>query len=345
MRKAKLRIVKLLAVAISFTMVGCSMSAPGGASDAASSKAPDPSSAPAATSSAAATGKTKVGFVVQDETINYFLNVIKGIKDHQDKYDIECQVVDGQSDAGKQVTGVENLIANGAKCIVVCPVSPGALTDAVKESQNAGIPVVSWSEFITGSNSWLTLDQYNYGYQNGTIAGKWIASNFKNQADAHVMFIYVHGNEQLEKRGKGMMDAVAKFAPNATIVSSDQSGNTTAAGQTAVETALQRDPKLNVIVCCNDTVAMGANEAMKAAGKSSADVCITGCDADTENLKDISAGGLIKGSVDIGSYNQGEKFLEIVQKTIEVGAKGKLEKPVYVDFTAVTKDNVSQYLK
>ena len=343
MKRVKKLAAKLLAVAVSLALVGCSMSAPEESGGSASKVSPSANGASA--TSAGASGKVKVGFVVQDETINYFLNVIKGIQDHQDKYNIECQVVDGQSDAGKQVTGVENLIASGVKCIVVCPVSPGALNDSVKEAQNAGIPVVSWSEFITGSNSWLTLDQYNYGYQNGIIAGKWIASNFKNQADAHVMFIYVHGNEQLEQRGKGMMDAVAKYAPKATIVSSDQSGNTTAAGQTAVETVLQRDPKLNVVVCCNDTVALGANEAMKAAGKASSGVCITGCDADAENLKDIAAGGLIKGSVDIGAYNQGEKFCDIVLKTIAVGAKGKLDKPVYVDFTAVTSENVDKFLK
>lgn len=39
--------------------------------------------------------KYKVGFVVQNQTINYFLNVIKGIEDHEDEYGIDCQIVDG----------------------------------------------------------------------------------------------------------------------------------------------------------------------------------------------------------------------------------------------------------
>ena len=118
--------------------------------------------------------KYKVGFVVQNQTINYFLNVIKGIEDHEDEYGIDCQIVDGQSNIEKQVTGVENLIASGVDCIVICPDSPDAMVDVVKQAQDADIPVVSWSEHIEGSNSWLTLDNYQYGYENGKIEGEWI---------------------------------------------------------------------------------------------------------------------------------------------------------------------------
>ena len=293
-----------------------------------------------------ADGETyKVGFVVQNQTINYFLNVIKGIEDHQAEYGIECQIVDGQSDIEKQITGVENLIANGVDCIVICPDSPEAMVDVVKNAQDAGIPVVSWSEWIEGSNSFLTLDNYEYGYQNGTIAANWIKENFEDPADAHVMFIYVHGNEQLEQRGQGMMDAVNDIVPGVTVSDAEQSGNTTEAGQTAVESVIQKDPDLNVVVCTNDTVALGAYEAMKAAGKSDDECCITGCDADEQNLKYLSEGTMIKGTVDIGAYNQGEKFCQIVLDTIAAGADGSLEEPVYVDFIPVTEENIGDYVQ
>lgn len=288
--------------------------------------------------------KYKVGFVVQNQTINYFLNVIKGIEDHEEEYGIDCQIVDGQSNIEKQVTGVENLIASGVDCIVICPDSPDTMVDVVKQAQDAGIPVVSWSEHIEGSNSWLTLDNYQYGYENGKIAGEWIKEHFDDPSDAHVMYVYVHGNEQLEQRGKGMMDAVKDIVPDITISDADQSGNTTEAGQKAVESVIQKDPDLNVVVCANDSIALGAYEAMKAAGKSDEDCCITGCDADEENLKNIAAGTIIKGTVDIGAYNQGEKFCEIVLDTIEVGAKGSIKDPVYVDFTPVTEKNVKDFL-
>lgn len=286
----------------------------------------------------------KVGFVVQNQTINYFLDVIQGIEDHQEEYGIECQVVDGKSDVETQINGVENLISNSVDCIVICPDAPEAMVDVVKNAREAGIPVISWSEWIDGSNNWLTLDNYQYGYENGTIAANWINEHFEDPADAHVMFIYVHGNEQLEQRGKGMMDAVNDIAPGVTVADAEQSGNTTEAGQTAVESVIQKDPELNVVVCTNDTVALGAYEAMKAAGKSDEDCCITGCDADAENLKNIAAGTIIKGTVDIGAYDQGEKFCKIVLKTVEAGADADMEEPEYVDFIPVTLENIGDYV-
>ena len=61
-------------------------------------------SGPAASGSQTASGeKTKVGFIVQDLTINYFLNVVRGVEDMQDQYNMEVQVIDGQSDATTQV--------------------------------------------------------------------------------------------------------------------------------------------------------------------------------------------------------------------------------------------------
>ena len=82
---------------------------------------------------------------------------------------------------------------------------------------------------------------------------------------------------------------------------------------------------------------------MKAAGKSDEDCCITGCDADAENLKRIAEGTIIKGTVDIGAYNQGEKFCKIVLETIERGADQDMEEPTYVDFIPVTVDNIADY--
>lgn len=286
----------------------------------------------------------KVGFVVQNQTINYFLNVIKGIEDSQEKYGLDCTVVDGQSDIEKEIAGVENLITSGVDAIAICPDSPEAMEDVVKMAKEAGIPVLSWSESIKGANALYTLDNYDYGYQNGTIAANWILEHFENPADAHVMAIYVHGNEQLEKRGQGMIDAIDKIAPGVTWTDKEQSGNTTEAGQEAVESVIQRDPDLNVILCANDSVALGAYEAMKAANKSEEDCCITGCDADAENLNNIAAGTMIKGTVDIGAYNQGEDFCKLMLQLIELGADGTID-PYYLSFIQVTSENIGDYVK
>ena len=187
---------------------------------------------------------------------------------------MEVQVIDGHSDATTQVTAIENLITQGVDCIVICPVDTVAPETAVAEAQAAGIPVISWSEHIEGSNAWVAVNNYDYGFENGKIAGQWILDNLDSQEDAKVMYVYVQESEQLIERGNGMKDGVASLAPDAETVAI-QSGNTTEAGMEAVETTLAKYPDLNVIVCSNDSVALGAYEAMIAAGKGEDNICLS----------------------------------------------------------------------
>ena len=291
--------------------------------------------------SAAAEEKTKVGFIVQDLTINYFLSVVQGVEDFQDNYNMEVQVIDGHSDATTQVTAIENLITQGVDCIVICPVDTVAPETAVAEAQAAGIPVISWSEHIEGSNAWVAVNNYDYGFENGKIAGQWILDNLDSQEDAKVMYVYVQESEQLIERGNGMKDGVASLAPDAETVAI-QSGNTTEAGMEAVETTLAKYPDLNVIVCSNDSVALGAYEAMIAAGKGEDNICITGQDADAKNLEYISEDTILRGTVDIGSYDQGELLCQAVEQVLK---EGTVEDPIYVSFKPVTIENVADFIK
>ena len=285
--------------------------------------------------------KTKVGFIVQDLTINYFLSVVQGVEDFQDNYNMEVQVIDGHSDATTQVTAIENLITQGVDCIVICPVDTVAPETAVAEAQAAGIPVISWSEHIEGSNAWVAVNNYDYGFENGKIAGQWILDNLDSQEDAKVMYVYVQESEQLIERGNGMKDGVASLAPDAETVAI-QSGNTTEAGMEAVETTLAKYPDLNVIVCSNDSVALGAYEAMIAAGKGEDNICITGQDADAKNLEYISEDTILRGTVDIGSYDQGELLCQAVEQVLK---EGTVEDPIYVSFKPVTIENVADFIK
>ncbi len=284
--------------------------------------------------------KLTVGFCVQDMTITYFMNVIAGLTDHAEQYNIEFEVHDAKSDAASQVTAIENYITKKVDCIVIIPVDPIVPESAVKEAEEAGIPVISWSEYIEGSSAFLTVDQYQYGFTTGETAGQWILDNMENQEDAKVLFVYVPEVEALAERGRGLMDGLESVAPNAEVVAT-QAGNTPEAGMSAVETTLQKYPDLNVVVCCNDSVALGACEALAAAGKDPSECCVCGCDGDGEALQKIKSGDFMVGTVDIGAYNQGEVFLQMARKVVEEGP----QETRYWEMTAVTAENVDTYLK
>lgn len=333
-----------VAVALIFGAAACSMESPvsestPSAETDASKSAQVSEPAEAESPGGSADKVLKVGFTVQDLTNEYFVTLIKGIQDHQKEYGVELYVNDAKSDATAQVTAIENFIIQGMDIIVICPIDPVAPENAVKEAQEAGIPVISWSELVNGSAAFLTLDQHQYGYTAGVIAGKWIKENFANEADAKVLYIYVPEVTALAERGQGLKDGLTSIAPNVTIIG-EQAGNTPEAGMKAAETMVTSNPDLNVIVCGNDAAALGAYEAMAAAGKKAGEVCIVGCDANSEAIAKIKEGSMYIGTVDIGTYNQGEKFLALAKKVFEEGPQAD---PVYVDFIPVTSENISNY--
>lgn len=331
--------VILMVVVLVFGAAACSMENP--------VSQPSPSATEAVSDEAQASespddstdGVIKVGFTVQDLTNEYFVTLIKGIQDHQAEYGIELYVNDAKSDATAQVTAIENFVTQGMDIIVICPIDPVAPQNAVKEAQAAGIPVISWSEFVDESAAFLTLDQHQYGFTAGVIAGNWIKEKFTNEADAKVLYIFVPEVTALAERGQGLKDGLASIAPNVTIVG-EQAGNTPEAGMKAAETMLTSNPDLNVIVCGNDAAALGAYQAMAAAGKKPGEVCIVGCDANSEAIAKIKEGSMYVGTVDIGTYNQGEKFLALAKKVFEEGPQPD---PVFVDFIPVTSENISNY--
>jgi ABC-type sugar transport system substrate-binding protein len=330
--KGKRKIAGILAVAILLLSAACSNKEPGAGASGAGGVVAQPDKV----------GKTlKVGFTLQNLTIPYFVTVVNGINAVRDKYNIELIVHDGKSDAASQVTAMENFITQGVDCIVVCPIDPVALEAVTREAQAAGIPVLSWSEPIKGSDGWLTMDQHEYGYVTGKIAGEWAKDKFSNQADAEVMFVYVPEVESLAERGQGLKDGFLEQIPGATVVA-EQAGNTPEAGMKAVETTLIKYPNLNAIVCTNDAVALGALEAMAAAGKKAGSVAIVGPDASEEALKKIRDNTMLIGTVDIGAFDQGLLFCDFARRVVETGP---LSEPVYVNFIPVTKANIENYFK
>ncbi|MDR1785014.1 MAG: sugar ABC transporter substrate-binding protein, partial [Spirochaetaceae bacterium] len=202
----------------------------------------------------------------------------------------------------------------------------------------------AWSEYIKGSDVFLTMDQHKYGYFAGEIAGKWAKAKFPNQADAKVMFVYIHAVKALAERGQGLIDGFKAYCPGATIVA-EQDGNTPEEGLRAAETTLITHPDLNVVVACNDAVALGAYEALAAAGKKAGDVGIVGLDATPEALKRIRDNTMMIGTVDIGTYDQGKLFLRYSKETSEAGliAEGADPRPGDVDFIGVSKENIANY--
>jgi ABC-type sugar transport system substrate-binding protein len=145
--------------------------------------------------------------------------------------------------------------------------------------------------------------------------------------------------ETIIDRGEGLKEGILELAPNALIVN-EQSAATPEAGEKVTSAMLQANPDIKVIACINDSGALGALNAVQAAGKATDDFCIVGLDATEEAIAKIKEDTALRATVDIAPVLQGRDVVDLVKKVKESGPVEGLQ---VVNMISVTKDNIDQY--
>ncbi|MOA16208.1 D-ribose-binding periplasmic protein precursor [compost metagenome] len=97
--------------------------------------------------------------------------------------------------------------------------------------------------------------------------------------------------------------------------------------------------QFDAVIANNDEMAIGAAQALKAAGVSMKDVVIAGIDATPDGLAAMQAGDL-----DITVYQNATKQGEVsVQTAVKAAAGEKVEKTLWVPFELVMPENLGDY--
>jgi ABC-type sugar transport system substrate-binding protein len=258
--------------------------------------------------------KIKVGITVYDLANSYWVMLINGAREKCDELGIELILDDPKSNSAAQVTALENFIAMGVDAIIVAPLDPAACEGVVRDAMSRGIKVIAQSSKTDSHDVWVSADEFNMGQVNGQGAGRWIAERYG--ADAKIKCA-VFGMDKIPTqilRGDGMEAGIKEFAPNVTIIRQD--ANTTADGQRVADALLQANPDLQVIVCINDSAAIGALSAVQGANRDNDDFYIGGIDATVEALEVIEKGNSFRATVDLIPYENGRIDIELIMKLL-----------------------------
>jgi len=319
MKKA---IAVLLALAMLFVVVAACAG-----EEAAVTPAPAPAPEPAPEAPAPApepeapapegSGQMRVGYTTMDLANPYFIALSGGMQERADELGIELHVHSADSDAAKQVEAIENWIAMGLDAIIISPFDTDALVDVTRRAHEAGIVLVNGNqEYVGHKDAFATVPEFPYGQSIGVQAGRWIRDELDGEAEVAILTREAIGS--IVYRTEGIIDGIHQYAPNAEIVSR-QEALTPAEGMAAAETILLAHPNLEVIVCFNDSGALGAYEAVIAAGRDSDRFFVGGVDAVPDAIARIKEGGIYRGTVDIEPWNTGALFLNIALGIIDSG--------------------------
>ena len=234
-----------------------------------------------------------------------------------------------------QIQQVENLISRGVDAIVIHVADPYSLENVLAQARKAGIKIFSWDTEMENSDiNWL-ISNYELGTVIGTQAANWINEKFDGIAE-YALLTYDTEAILLE-RGNGIRDSMALLAPNAIRVA-DQSAINTLQGQSTTETILQANPDLKVIASIGGGGAVGANNAVNAAGKLTPDFGIFAADATDLEVQAMENGEAVRMSVMIsGSPNVIAKIIFDTVKDLMAGKP--VERNMYRELIPITAEN------
>ena len=241
-------------------------------------------------------GIMKVGLTVQDLTNQVWASRAMAVEDIVEKNGGEFTYVGCDYNAANQISQVENFVASGVDIIMIHPAEKASMDSALKEirAKNQDVKFFIYDEEFENSDMNFLANNYECGYMIGTQAANWI--NEKLGGTAEVGVIGWPSIEVLLERENGIKDAIRDLAPNAEIVATGAAINNID-GMALVETFLQAHPNMQVIASIGGSSSVGANEAVKAAGKLNDNWGIFGSDATAEELAAMDRNEAIRVSI------------------------------------------------
>lgn len=252
--------------------------------------------------------------IVAPLSAEYLSNVVDGAKEAAGPLGLKTQVVDYDFDATKGVSGIESLVSQGVKYMVVVLTDPPAMIGAVKAAQAAGVTVVQFAGAQVADEAGgysVAIDDKDLG----TAAGEAAAALAKDRGAVQIALLDFPSQPNVVIRADAMEAAIQAGAPEAKIVAR-QTGGTQQAGLTASEALLQKYPKLGGIVSVNDAGAYGAVQAFEGAKRGADSAFVVGCDAESKARQEIASGGIFKATVDTQPKLTGQAAVDVIGKLL-----------------------------
>ncbi|HEX9116108.1 MAG TPA: sugar ABC transporter substrate-binding protein [Anaerolineae bacterium] len=280
-----------------------------------------------------------IGVMLNSMQHPYITAEVQSVRSECASMNLNCIELDAQFDAAKQAKQVEDLIARKVDGILFFPVDVGAVKPLLKKINDAKIPVVSYGNRVLDED--LPLVNAVAGEDSnfeGQQVARMLAKDFSDKAAKIVVIEGQAGGWVATQRSKGFEDTIKQIAPKVQILAKQPADWNRAKALKIMEDYLTRYPAIDAVYAHDDDMAMGAVEAIKAAGLTSK-VKVYGIGGMGEFMKLLKT-GQVAGTVMQSPVQFGTLPVRVMNDIL-VGRN--VQKFNYIDMPMVTKDNVDQF--
>ena len=286
----------------------------------------------------------KVGVSMAKFDDNFLTVLRNGMSDYaKSQKDVSLQIEDAKNDVSKQISQIQNFIANKVDAIVVNPVDTSATAAMTKLAAEAGVPLVYVNR--------QPADVDNLGpkaafvasneVESGTLETKQICKLLGGKGDILVMEGEL-SNQAAVQRTADIHDVLKSDECKGMKIIAEQTANwDRTQAQNLMTNWLSKGLKYDAVIANNDEMAVGALQAMKAAGVDTKKAIVGGVDATQDALASMKAGDL-KVTVFQDAAGQGKGAIDAA---LSLAAGTAVDRKVYIPFQLVTPANIGDFLK
>lgn len=278
----------------------------------------------------------KVAVVISTLNNPWFVVLAESAAENTRALGYEAKIFDSQNNPATESDNFENLIASGFDAILFNPTDADGSIVNILKAKTAGVPVFCMDREVNADDaatSQILSDNYSGCVEIGVEFVKALGGKGK-----YVELLGLVGDNNTWARSGGFHSVVDEF-PELEMVAQQSADFDRNRAMEVMETILQAQPDVNAVFCGNDAMAMGAFQALQAAGKAD-QVKVFGFDGAADVIEKIGEGKIVA---------TGMQYPKVMAQTAAQYAheyfNGRREFPqrVPVEVELVNAGNVAEY--
>ncbi|MEA4897180.1 MAG: substrate-binding domain-containing protein [Christensenellaceae bacterium] len=284
---------------------------------------------------AASASALKIGATYYSLQNEFTMRMDNAGKKYCEENGIEFLSYDGNYDAATQLAQVETMIADGCDAIILNPQDAIACAAAVELAHNAGIPVVGVNTMV--ESDLLTSYVGSQDVSAGEDIMNYMIKYLGKDAFNIVIIEGPMGQSAQLQRIEGITNVLANY-PNIKELARNTANWSRSEAMSLMETWISTfGDEIDAVIAENDEMALGAREAIVAAGK---DIPCIGIDGITDAVAAIQSGNMIASDFQ-NAEGQMTGAIEIAAKAV---AGETVEKFYWIPFEMITPENAADYV-
>lgn len=257
---------------------------------------------------------------------NPFFHVLKdSVESRGKELGYEVLVYDGQNDASKQPSQIEDAIQKGVDAIVINPGDESSTANALKEAVAQKIPVVTVDRTVKGVDgilSYLVTDNT----KGGKLCGEWLEKKMPEGGNVVIMEGIIGTAPQRERGGgfRSVIDPAQNSKSKFKVIDTAVGNFSMAPAEAAMSDLLSKHKDIDVVFAENDTMAVGIARAIETANRQKDGIKVIGFDGAKEAYDLIKEGKMSVTAVQDFKFI-GAEAVNYVDGFLKNGTKPKAE--------------------